>query len=212
MEQVSPNTAPTDLDLRGSEPVRRRWRDWLAPPQGRRRGSSSGAGTPHHPGQWPANGDAGRRSVRVHPPDDEQRFHQYRQVGKVLDKLLDPRLELHLADHSDLRPKLRKVPRSSFSMAMAFDDRLAGVADAAQERRQLRRTKRPGQPILQFFIPKLFSKTAVKPDEIPSKRRVREVVFLRVSTGSKNFFGYLKSVTCWSRAECVGDPRSMANQ
>jgi len=25
----------------------------------RHRGSSSGAGTPHHPGRWPANGDAG---------------------------------------------------------------------------------------------------------------------------------------------------------
>ena len=35
--------------------------------QGRHRGSSSGAGTPHHPERWPANGDAGRRSVRVVP-------------------------------------------------------------------------------------------------------------------------------------------------
>jgi hypothetical protein len=73
-------------------------------------------------------------------------------------------------------------------MAMAFDDRLAGVADAAQERRQLRRTKRPGQPILQFFIPKLFSKTAVKPDEIPSKRRVREVGFFTGIHWFEKFF------------------------
>jgi hypothetical protein len=43
----------------GSERARRRWRERLAPPRGRHRGSSSGAGTPHHPGQWPANGDAG---------------------------------------------------------------------------------------------------------------------------------------------------------
>ncbi len=29
-----------------------------------------------------------------HPPDDEQRLHQYRQVGDILDKLLDAGLEL----------------------------------------------------------------------------------------------------------------------
>jgi hypothetical protein len=28
-----------------------------------------------------------------HPPDDEQRLHQYRQVGDILDKLLDAGLE-----------------------------------------------------------------------------------------------------------------------
>jgi hypothetical protein len=37
-----------------------------------------------------------------HPPDDEQRFHQYRQVGEGLHKLLDAGLEPYLAD----RPKL----------------------------------------------------------------------------------------------------------
>ena len=79
--------------------------------------------------------------------------------------------------------------------------------------RQLRRTKCPGRLILQFFVPKLFPKTAEKPDEIPSKRRAKEIGFFpRVSTGSQNYFGYLNSVIRWSRAECVGDPRSTANQ
>jgi hypothetical protein len=41
-----------------------------------------------------------------HPPDNEQRFDQNGQVGQVLDKLLNARLEL---------------ARRSFSMAMAFD-------------------------------------------------------------------------------------------
>src|SRR3981189_3591680 len=40
------------------------------------------------------------------PPDDEQRFHQSRQVGKVLDKLLDAGLEPHLSDHSDLEAEV----------------------------------------------------------------------------------------------------------
>src|ERR1700720_2605090 len=56
-----------------------------------------------------------------HPPDDEQRLRHYRQVGDILDKLLDAGLEPHLANHSNLGPKLRKVPRRSFSMAMALD-------------------------------------------------------------------------------------------
>jgi hypothetical protein len=33
-----------------------------------------------------------------HPPDDEQRLHQYRQVGDIPDKLLDAGLELHRSD------------------------------------------------------------------------------------------------------------------
>src|SRR2546427_521069 len=37
----------------GSERARRPWRDRSTPQR------SSGAGTPHPPGQWPANGDAG---------------------------------------------------------------------------------------------------------------------------------------------------------
>src|ERR1700722_11799506 len=56
-----------------------------------------------------------------HPPDDEQRLHQYRQVGDILDKLLDAGLNLTLPTIPTLRPKLRKVPRRSFSMAMALD-------------------------------------------------------------------------------------------
>src|SRR6202041_2717775 len=34
-----------------------------------------------------------------HPPDDEQRLNQYRQVGDTLNKLLDAGLEPHLANH-----------------------------------------------------------------------------------------------------------------
>src|SRR5260370_8323121 len=40
------------------------------------------------------------------PPDNEQWFDQNGQVGEVLDQLLDPRLELRLADHSDLEAKV----------------------------------------------------------------------------------------------------------
>src|SRR5436189_4515076 len=40
------------------------------------------------------------------PPDDEQRLHQYRQVGDILDKLLDAGLEPHLANHSDLEAEV----------------------------------------------------------------------------------------------------------
>ena len=43
----------------GSEQARRRWRDRSVPPRGRHRASSSGAGTPHRLGRWPASGDAG---------------------------------------------------------------------------------------------------------------------------------------------------------
>ncbi len=35
------------------------WRDRSATPRGQCRGSSSSAGTPRHPGQWPTDGDAG---------------------------------------------------------------------------------------------------------------------------------------------------------
>src|SRR6478736_7941428 len=41
-----------------------------------------------------------------YPPDDEQRLHQYRQVGDILDKLLDAGLEPHLANHSDLEAEV----------------------------------------------------------------------------------------------------------
>jgi hypothetical protein len=56
-----------------------------------------------------------------YPPDDKQRFDQYSQVGQVLDEFLDPRLELRGPHMPTLRPKLRKVPRRSLSMAIAFD-------------------------------------------------------------------------------------------
>ena len=39
-------------------------------------------------------------------PDNEQRFDQHRQIWHVLDKLLDPRLEFHLPDHTDLEAEV----------------------------------------------------------------------------------------------------------
>jgi SRSO17 transposase len=47
-----------------------------------------------------------RRAPRTHPPDNEHRFDQNRQVGQVLDKLPDPRLELHLPNHADLKAEV----------------------------------------------------------------------------------------------------------
>jgi hypothetical protein len=41
-----------------------------------------------------------------YPPDNEQWLDQLGQVGEVLDQLLDPRLELHLPDHSDLEAEV----------------------------------------------------------------------------------------------------------
>jgi hypothetical protein len=43
-----------------------------------------------------------------YPPDDEQRLRQYRQVGDILDKLLDAS-NLTLPTIPTLRPKLRKI-------------------------------------------------------------------------------------------------------
>src|SRR5215475_14418209 len=63
----------------------------IGPQRGRHRGSSSDAGTPHHPGQWPANGDA------------ECRPDQHRQVGEVLNKLPDAGLKLPLPNHANLK-------------------------------------------------------------------------------------------------------------
>ena len=56
-----------------------------------------------------------------YPPDDKQRFDQYSQVGQVLDQFLDVGLNFTVPTMPTLRPKLRKVPRKSLSMAMAFD-------------------------------------------------------------------------------------------
>ena len=53
---------------------------------------------------WQVRGDLS--PSQKHPPDDEQRLHQYRQVGDILDKLLDTGLELHLANHSDLEAEV----------------------------------------------------------------------------------------------------------
>src|ERR1700681_3308808 len=81
-----------------------------------------GAGQPHHGAdtrgrhQAPAYlilpDDSQQAAVQdddlftEHPPDDEQRLHQYRQVGDILDKLLDAGLEPHLANHSDLEAEV----------------------------------------------------------------------------------------------------------
>jgi len=51
-----------------------------------------------------------------HPPDNEQRFNQDRQVGLVLDQLLDPRLELHLA-----MPTLRQARVKGDSEIIIFN-------------------------------------------------------------------------------------------
>ena len=56
-----------------------------------------------------------------HPPDNEQRLDQHGHIGKVRDELPDTRLKLNRPTMPTLRPKLRKVARRSFSMAMAFD-------------------------------------------------------------------------------------------
>jgi hypothetical protein len=53
-----------------------------------------------------------------HPPNNEHRLDQHRQVGEVLNKLLMG-LKLHLPT-MPLGTKLRKVPRRSFSMAIAL--------------------------------------------------------------------------------------------
>src|SRR5262249_54620848 len=49
--RTSAQTPPRLPWIFGSERARRRWRDRTKPQRGRHRGSSSGAGTPHHPGQ-----------------------------------------------------------------------------------------------------------------------------------------------------------------
>jgi putative ABC transport system substrate-binding protein len=41
-----------------------------------------------------------------HPPDKKERFDQHGQVGELLDKLLDARLEPHLSDYSDLEAEV----------------------------------------------------------------------------------------------------------
>jgi hypothetical protein len=40
------------------------------------------------------------------PPDNEQRFHQHGQIGEVLDRLPDTRLELNRPDHADLETEV----------------------------------------------------------------------------------------------------------
>ena len=66
--------------------------------------------------------------------DDEQRFYQYRQVRMVLNSAPQPlSLNFTFPTTPTLRPKSRvKVPRRSFSMAMAFDFRLQQLAMGQQ--------------------------------------------------------------------------------
>src|SRR6516162_8424238 len=44
------------------------------------------------------------------PPDNQQRFDQDGQVGEVLDKLLDARLELGGPHHADLETEVAQRP------------------------------------------------------------------------------------------------------
>ena len=55
------------------------------------------------------------------PPNNEQRFDQPGQVGEALDQLVMRASNFTFPIIPTLRPKLRKVPRRSFSIAMAFD-------------------------------------------------------------------------------------------
>ena len=59
--------------------------------------------------------------LRERPPDDQQRLDQLGQVGEVRDQLLMTCGTSPCRLFQTLRPKLRNVPRRSFSMAMAFD-------------------------------------------------------------------------------------------
>jgi hypothetical protein len=80
-------------------------------------------GTPHHPAQSSAGADAKQRSAAQYTADNEQRLDQRSQIRHVLHKLLDAGLEPHPPSRADLETEVRKVPRKSFSMAIAFDCR-----------------------------------------------------------------------------------------
>ena len=56
-----------------------------------------------------------------HPPDDKQRFDQRSQLGEFPTNSLMRASNFIVPAMPTLRPKLRKVPRRSFSMAIAFD-------------------------------------------------------------------------------------------
>src|SRR5262249_61429149 len=60
------------------------------------------------------------------PLNNEQRLYQRSQIGKVLDKLLDPRLELHCPHHADLevtQAGTQVVPIVAEDKATAPEDR-----------------------------------------------------------------------------------------
>ena len=87
MEGVSPNTAPapTALEFRNRAGTAIGQREHRANTGNRHQ-------APAHiivadDGQHAAMQDA--ELLANHPPDNEQRFHQYGQIGKVFDKLLD---------------------------------------------------------------------------------------------------------------------------
>src|SRR5579863_642653 len=44
--------------------------------------------------------------LMIRPPDNKQRFDQNRQVGQVLDQLLDAGFKLHLPDHPHLEAEV----------------------------------------------------------------------------------------------------------
>jgi hypothetical protein len=61
-----------------------------------------------HDGQQAAMENADLFAKR--PPDNKQRFDQNGQIGQVLDKLLDARLELHRSHHAHFEAEVTQSP------------------------------------------------------------------------------------------------------
>jgi len=56
-----------------------------------------------------------------YPPDNEQRFHQHGQIGKVLDKLPNTHLVLDRADRADLETEVAQGGTQVVLDGMTFD-------------------------------------------------------------------------------------------
>ena len=134
LEHVSPNTAPL---LGFAEPSgTSTWRDRSAPPPGRHRCRYQAPAhliVPHD-GQQTAMQDD--ELLAKDPPDNEQRFDQLSQVRQFSTSSLMRASNFTLPTIPTLRPKLRKVPRRSFSMrspstAAAGDRSTASAASTA---------------------------------------------------------------------------------
>jgi hypothetical protein len=114
LEHVSPNTAPTDLDLR-----KRGYVDGGAIGQCHHGADTGGRHqTPTHriisdDGQQTAMQDDDLFAER--PPNNKQWFDQNGQVRQVLDQLLDPSLEL--------RSRLGRLASSSFNVGIARNEK-----------------------------------------------------------------------------------------